>query len=123
MKDEDPKYRLTGADFAVKRRMIGLTMQEISTRFGVSARTVRSWESGSEPIPYRITDEMGELLSEHDALVEEILYDPAFIEGAAVDIPRKSGWHLAAAARAHNKSAYGLTGILNHEMTFEWSQA
>lgn len=107
--NEKKKTRLSAADFAVRRRLVGLTHDEIAAEFSVNARTVRTWESGQEPVPYRITVEMEELVRRHGRETAEILNTASL-----VDIPRKSGWHIAAAARALDA---------NPTLNLEWSQA
>lgn len=62
---------------------------------GVRRDTISHWESGRDPIPYRVPDELAELLAEHDQLVQRLVES----DGPVV-IERGDGWSLGAAARA-----------------------
>ena len=107
VEDGDSPYagadRLTGAEFAARRHLIGVTLDELATILHVNPRTVRAWESGRDNIPARITDEMGALIDEHTDLVNELLncWQTIFIfRDKTVNTPRPRGWYIAAAARA-----------------------
>lgn len=93
--------RLTGAEFAARRHLLGLTLDQLAAVLGVNPRTVRAWESGRDLIPPRISLEFVVLIDEHTALVRQMLDAdvPVCIprDGAA---PHPRGWHVAAAARA-----------------------
>ena len=96
--------KLTGAEFAARRHLIGLTLDELAAALGVNPRTTRAWESGRDRVPARIGGELSALIAEHTALVDRLLD-----AGAPVVIPwnraarvagRPRGWFVAAVARA-----------------------
>ena len=95
--------RLSGADFAARRHLIGLTLEEVADVLGVNPRTARAWEAGRDLIPERICGELAALIDEHTVLVEQML-DSKEVVGIVRDkdvaTPRPRGWHVAAAARA-----------------------
>ncbi|NNG20482.1 hypothetical protein HJ590_13085 [Naumannella sp. ID2617S] len=101
--------RMSAAEFACWRHLLGLTLDELADELAVHPRTVRSWEVGQQsggrpaPVPDGVVSELAEMKREHDALVQRIL-DAEDVMGivrdksAAAPMPR--GWYVAAAARA-----------------------
>lgn len=96
------------ADFAIVRRMIGLTLQELADRLGVQLRTVQRWENGSSPINEGVQSEMQGLRDEHFRLTADLTMEAS--AGSVVVIPR-DGWYAAAAVRVLSQ---------NPEARFEW---
>ena len=95
--------RLSGADFAARRHLVGLTLEEVADALGVNPRTARAWEAGRDLIPERIGDELAALIDEHTALVERMVDSEevvGIVRDKDVDTPRPRGWYVAAAARA-----------------------
>lgn len=95
--------RLSAAEFAARRHLIGLTLDQLADVLHVNRRTVRSWEQGRMPIPERITDELNNLITQHDQLLERILDSdiPVYLPRRAGDAQgMPGGWYVAAAARA-----------------------
>jgi DNA-binding XRE family transcriptional regulator len=95
--------RITGAEFAAYRHLIGLTIDELAAALRVNPRTARAWESGRDPISTWVPEELDALVLEHRALALRLADDgrPIAIrrdKTAAADKPR--GWYIAAAARA-----------------------
>lgn len=43
---------VTPADMITYRQRLGLTQEQFATKFGVSMRDVRKWESGEEPVDF-----------------------------------------------------------------------
>ena len=94
--------RMTGAEFAARRHLLGLTLDELASALGVNPRTTRSWEAERDPIPARLSGELDALIAEHTALAESM------IDAGSVQIVRAKhdnqdrprGWYVAAAARA-----------------------
>ena len=64
--------RMTGAEFAARRHLLGLTLDELASILGVNPRTVRAWEAERDPIPPRVPDELDALIVEHTALTQEV---------------------------------------------------
>ena len=93
--------RMTGAELAVRRHLIGLTPDELADVLDVNPRTVRSWESGRDRIPARIPDEVEALVKEHGKAVALMVASdsPVGIARDKGDV-WPSGWYVAAAARA-----------------------
>ncbi len=93
--------RLSSAEFAARRHLVGFTLDQLAAVLRVNPRTVRAWESGRDLIPPRITQELAVLIGEHTGVVQEMLDAdvPVHIarDGAG---SRPRGWYVAAAARA-----------------------
>lgn len=94
--------RLTAAEFAVWRHLLGFTLDELAAALAVNPRTVRSWESGRDPIPARIGEELAALDVEHRELATRMASDgrPVAIHRDKAQGVRPRGWYVAAAARA-----------------------
>lgn len=67
--EEDP---LTAAEMHSIREYLGVTGDHMAKLLGVNPRTLRSWESGRDPVPGRIRPEMAELVEETDQQVAEL---------------------------------------------------
>lgn len=94
---------MTGAELAVWRHLLGLTVDELAEVLGVNERTARAWESGRDPIPARVSDELAMLGVEHEALARSMATDGrpvVIVRDKAVQTVRPRGWYVAAAARA-----------------------
>ena len=87
--------RITGPEFAVHRSRLGLTMAEMGKRLSVRQDTIKRWERGREPVPYRVPDELAELHRQQTELAQQM----ADAEGV-VFLRRGDDWSLAAARRA-----------------------
>ena len=95
--------RMTGAELAALRHLLGLTLDGLADALGVNPRTTRAWESGRDPIPARIAGEMGALVDEHTALAVLMVADGrpvGIVRDKTAPRPRPRGWYVAAAARA-----------------------
>ena len=94
--------RMTGAEFAAHRHLIGLTLDELASILGVNPRTVRAWEAERDPIPPRVPDELDALIVEHTALTQEVAAAGSvqIVRAKHDGQGRPRGWHVAAAARA-----------------------
>lgn len=95
--------RMTAAEFAVTRHLVGLTVDELAAALAVNPRTVRAWEAGRDLIPARIPAELAALVADHGALADRMAASGQVVgivrdKRAAADRPR--GWYVAAAARA-----------------------
>lgn len=95
--------RMSAAEFACWRHLLGLTLDELAETMGVNPRTVRAWEAGRDLIPERIRDELDALKARHDDLVTRYLDADeviGIVRDKAADTPMPRGWYVAAAARA-----------------------
>lgn len=95
--------RVTGAEFAARRHLIGLTLDELAERLSVNPRTVRSWESERDLIPERITGALDDLLDAHAELAQQMATDGrpvGIIRDKTTPTTFPRGWYVAAAARA-----------------------
>ena len=94
--------RMTAAEFAAWRHLLGLTLDELAAALAVNPRTTRAWESGRDPIPARIAGELAALEVEHRELVAAMIAAeaPVAIHRDKQAGPRPRGWYVAAAARA-----------------------
>ena len=78
--------------FAARRHLTGLSVTELAAHLAVNPRTVRSWESGRDPIPARIDTLLDALVAAH---TEDTRYGPP-------DPTWGRGWRIAALARHHD---------------------
>ncbi len=94
--------RMTGAEFAARRHLLGLTLDELASILGVNPRTVRAWEAERDPIPHRVPDELAALAAEHTALTQEMAAAGSvqIVRAKRDGQDRPRGWYVAAAARA-----------------------
>ena len=94
--------RMTGAEFATRRHMLGLTLDELASALGVNPRTTRSWETERDQIPARLPAELDALTAEHTKLAQEMIAAGSvqIVRATHDDQDRPRGWHVAAAARA-----------------------
>lgn len=67
--------RMTGAEFAARRHLLGLTLGEPAAALVVKPRTARAWESARDLIAESIPDKRDALLAEHAALVARMMVD------------------------------------------------
>lgn len=93
--------RMTATEFAIVRRLVGLSAQQLAERFAVNLRSVQRWESGERPIGESIADEMRDLAILHahdtaDMLRSSGRPEPLTLPAPTADKP--SGWWLAVAA-------------------------
>lgn len=94
---------MTGAELAVWRHLLGLTIDDLAAVLGVNERTARAWESGRDPVPARVPDEVAALGAEHSALTRRMVTDGrpvAILRDKTAQTVRPRGWYVAAAARA-----------------------
>lgn len=69
MRDE----RMDGLELKARREYLGLTLDAAALLLGVRQDTLRRWESGREPIPYRVPDELGTAERFTKGVVEDII--------------------------------------------------
>lgn len=53
--------RMPGGELQTIRDGLGLTQEDLATLLGVRDETVRFWERGKDPIPYRVPDEIAKI--------------------------------------------------------------
>jgi DNA-binding XRE family transcriptional regulator len=92
--------RMTGAEIAATRHLIGLTQNEFADELSVSRQAVTDWERGRFAAREGVCADIGELRRRHDREVARLA------EGAGggviislPDGPRPRGWYLALGAR------------------------
>lgn len=62
--------RLTNDEMRRARRITGLSSPELARRLGVRSDTLRRWETGRDPIPYRVREEMVAIAEERAATIQ-----------------------------------------------------
>lgn len=50
--------RMPSGELKMAREFLGLTLDELAAILGVRQDTLRRWESGKEPVPYKLWDEI-----------------------------------------------------------------
>lgn len=93
--------RMSPAEVAAVRTLMGLSMDSLAAALDRNPRVVRAWETGAYRIGQESIDRLWALKRDHDRLVADMLASdgvvviPLHPEG---DLPR--GWYMAAAGRA-----------------------
>lgn len=65
--------RMPAGELQTIREYLGLTGEAMAGLLHVNPRTIRDWESGREPIPYRIREEVEAIEAETDQAVGEVV--------------------------------------------------
>ena len=89
--------RMTAAEVACTRHLLGLTADQMGAALGVNPRTVRSWEAGRDKPSDTASAAVRNLRAEHDQEVERLAASDAVIY--LPDGPRPAGWYKALGAR------------------------
>ena len=66
MEDDTPEARMDPGEMQTVREYLGLTTESLAGMLGVRPDTLRRWESGREPIPHRVREEV-EAVEEYTA--------------------------------------------------------
>ena len=108
--------RMTGAEFAARRHLLGLTLDELAAVLGVNPRTTRSWETERDQIPARLPAELDALTAEHTKLAQEMIAAGSvqIVRAKRDNQDRPRGWYVAAAA---------LATATNPDLRVEWIAA
>lgn len=95
---------MSGLEFHCFRHLFGLSVDELADRLDVSTRTLRSFESGRDPINTGVEQDMHNLNRQHAELVQLILDsdEVVTVPRSGEDLPHPRGWYVAAIARAMN---------------------
>lgn len=59
--DSSASDHMSGAELQTVREYLGLTIESMAGMLSVNPRTFRAWESGKDPIPYRVPDEVAQI--------------------------------------------------------------
>lgn len=101
----DSEDRMDPGEFQAVREYLGLTTEALAGMLGVRHDTVRRWESGRDPIPTRVREEVEQIEEYTAAAVGELVAalrdarDPAVIvyrTDAAMHAARPDTAHLPA---------------------------
>ncbi len=115
--------RMSPAALRAQREYLGLTGDAMAARLGVRPDTVRGWESGKDPIPYGVPDEVRAVAAETAGHVEDLVqivgqhpgdgWESLVVERAAPTI-RGYGmrWWRHVVVRAQDATGADLTGLL-----------
>lgn len=71
--EHEHKERMIGIELTCIRESLGLTDDALAGILKVNPRTIRSWQKGRDPIPYRVPSELEKLQSETEQAVEELV--------------------------------------------------
>lgn len=91
---------MSGAEFALLRYKLGLSLSQVAEFLDVNPRTVRAWNADRDPIPDGVLLDLDDLQLEHEIAVRQALDD------GEVAIPYNSpdvAWSLAVAASARRR--------------------
>lgn len=93
--------RMSGAEIAATRHLLGLTRAEFAAKLGVkSPHTVKDWESGRLTARETLSADIHTIRSRHDAEVTRLA--TAAADGTIIALPggpEPQGWYLAIGAR------------------------
>lgn len=67
----EQRVRMTGGEMQTIREYLGLTLDTLASILHVREDTLRKWEAGKDPIPYRIPDEIDRI----EALTSDAIDD------------------------------------------------
>ena len=71
--EHEHKERMIGIELTCIRESLGLTDDALAGILKVNPRTIRSWQKGRDPIPYRVPSELEKLQAETEQAVEELV--------------------------------------------------
>lgn len=94
------ELKLTGAEIAATRHLIGLTQQELADELGVSRHAVKDWESGRFSARAGVVSDLLHLRGAHDVEARRLI--KGALDGIPIHLPRgpkPQGWYLALGAR------------------------
>lgn len=64
---------MTGAEFDTRRRVLGLSVEDVATLLAVQHRLVQRWIAGSSPVPDFAGEMLDELEDRVSALVDQLV--------------------------------------------------
>lgn len=88
---------MSGAEFYLLRRLVGLSQDRMAEVLKMNRVSVRQYEIGKLTIPPGVAWEVRELVDAHTGLVEEIEADVR--NGLPIRVRRSDGWQVGAAMR------------------------
>lgn len=91
--------RMTPAQIAATRHLIGLSQAELADALNVNRHAVKDWESGRFAARVGVIADLAALRAEHDAELAELVAHAKDSEVEVPSGPRSRGWYLALAAR------------------------
>ena len=91
--------RITPAQIAATRHLIGLSQAELADELGVNRHAVKDWESGRFAARSGVVADLAALRVAHDADLDEMVRRAAKGPVEVPGGPRPRGWYLALAAR------------------------
>ena len=101
MNTTDPHAPLmSGAEFALFRYELGLSLSQVAEFLDVNPRSVRAWNADRDPVPDGVVLELDDLLHAHELDVEDA------VATGVLDIPYGSSevaWWLSVAAAARRR--------------------
>lgn len=69
----DDVDRMDPGELRMVREALGLTLDHLAGMLGVREDTLRRWESGREPIPHRVREEVEQIEHDTAAAVDELV--------------------------------------------------
>ena len=111
---KDGRERMSAALFRATVEMLGLSQRDVARLLGVADRTVRSWVSGQEPVPYRVGEQVALWVRGTERLVASVAAgegrlavprsDTELRDAASGAPPWPASWVRVAHARAYWQS-------------------
>ncbi|MDR6268937.1 MULTISPECIES: helix-turn-helix domain-containing protein [Bacillati] len=92
--------KMSSAEVAATRKLIGLTLSELADELGVGISAVRDWERGRFSPREGLVRALLDLREVHDREVSRLLV--AAVAGTPIHLPagpKPKGWYLALGAR------------------------
>lgn len=92
--------RMSGAEIAATRHLIGLSQAELAAELSCSRDAVKDWESGKLTPRSTLTADIAALRTAHDREVARLADGAA--DGIPIELPagpKPRGWYLALGAR------------------------
>jgi len=73
MDEDEPDGRMDPGELQVVREALGLTGEHLAAMLSVNPRTLRAWEAGREPIPYRVREQVEQVEEYTARAVDEVV--------------------------------------------------
>ncbi|ABR10499.1 HTH DNA binding protein [Microbacterium phage Min1] len=94
------ELRMTGAEIAATRHLLGLSQAELAADLGVNRHAVKDWESGRFTARPGVISDLVALRERHDKEAARLIVGAQ--DGVPIELPRgprPAGWYLALGAR------------------------
>ena len=105
-REPPPSSRMSGVEVRARREALGLERSHLGSIFGVQQETVKDWERGRLPVPYRVRMQMVAVERETIETIEDLT---SLVDQADKDEGHEDSWWTPVIDRAQPAvRAYGI---------------